>query len=71
MYETVNALGVALQSQLQVLRERAFNPVKVTVDPASGFMSLRTQFPGVLIEPGGARDHIAKVDAKIHRLKDT
>jgi len=69
--ESANALGMALQSQLQVLRERAFIPMKVTVDPGSGFMSLRTQFPGVLIEPGGARDHVTKVDAKIRRLKET
>ena len=34
-------------------------------------MSLRTQFPGLLIEPGGAKDHVVKVDAKIRRLKET
>jgi hypothetical protein len=69
--ESANALGMALQSQLQVLRERAFIPTKVMVDPGSGFMSLRTQFSGVLFEPGGARDHVTKVDAKIRRLKET
>ena len=34
-------------------------------------MSLRTQFPGLLIEPGGAKDHVVKVDAMIRRLKET
>ena len=69
--ESANALGMALQNQLQVLRERGFPPIKLSVDSASGFMSLRTQFPGLLIEPGGAKDHVVKVDAKIRRLKET
>ena len=69
--ETAEVLGLALQGHLQVLRERAFIPKIVHVDPASAFMSLRTQFPGVIIDVGGARDFVAKVDAKIRRIKDT
>jgi len=33
-------------------------------------VALRTQFPGVIIDVGGARDFVAKVDAKIRRIKD-
>jgi len=69
--ETADVLGLALQGHLQVLRERAFTPKIVHVDPASAFTALRTQFPGVIIDVGGARDFVAKVDAKIRRIKDT
>ncbi len=40
------------------------------VDPQSAFQGLRTQFPGVVIDVGGARDFVAKVDAKIRRVKE-
>ena len=69
--ETATVLGLALQGHLQVLRERSFTPKIVHVDPASAFVALRTQFPGVIIDVGGARDFVAKVDAKIRRIKDT
>jgi hypothetical protein len=33
-------------------------------------MSLRTQFPGVVIDPCGAGDYVAKVDIHIRHLKE-
>ena len=41
------------------------------MDPASAFMALRTQFPGVLLDVGGAKDYVAKIDAKMRRVKET
>ena len=69
--ESADTLGTALQSHIQVLREKSFKVTCVHVDPASAFQALRTQFPGTEIDVGGARDFVAKVDAKIRRLKDT
>ncbi len=42
----------------------------VYVDPGSAFRALRTQFPGVVIDVGGTKDYVAKVDAKIRRVKE-
>jgi hypothetical protein len=68
--ETVNSLGESLQGQLEILRERDFEPVTVYVDPASALMSLRGQFPGVLVDASGAGDHVPKVDIRIRRVKE-
>ncbi len=68
--ETANSLGEALQGQLEILRERDFTPVVVSVDPASALMSLRGQFPGVVVDPTGAGDHVPKVDIRILRVKE-
>ena len=68
--ETENTLGVALQGQLEALRERGFNPIVCHVDPHSTIIKLNGQFPGVLIDPGGARDRVPRYDAKMRRLKD-
>jgi hypothetical protein len=70
MSEDAESLGEALQDQLSLLRERNFQPQLVYVDPASGLMSLRTQFPGVVIDLCGAGDHVSKVDIRICRLKE-
>jgi hypothetical protein len=66
--EDAESLGEALQDQLNLLRERSFQPNLVYVDPASGLMRLRTQFPGVVIDPCGAGDYVLKVDVCIRRL---
>jgi hypothetical protein len=42
----------------------------VYTDPQSAFRSLTGSFPGVLIDIGGAKDNVAKVDAKIRRIKE-
>jgi hypothetical protein len=68
--ETANSLGESLQGQLEVLRERDFDPVMVHVDPVSALMNLRGQFPGVVVEPSGAGDHVPKVDIRIRRVKE-
>jgi hypothetical protein len=51
-------------------RERDYVPVMVYVDPASTLMSLRGQFPGVVIDPSGAGDHVLKMDIRIRRVKE-
>jgi hypothetical protein len=68
--ETGNSLGEALQSQLEILRECDFTPNMVYVDPASALMSLRGQFPGVVVDPSGAGDHVPKVDIRIRQIKE-
>jgi hypothetical protein len=68
--ETANSLRESLQGQLEALRERDFDPVMVHVDPASALMSLTGQFPGVVVEPSGAGDHMPKVDIRIRRVKE-
>jgi hypothetical protein len=40
-------------------------------DPHSTFRSMTQDFSGVAIDVGGANDYVAKVDAKIRRLKET
>jgi hypothetical protein len=68
--ETANSLGEVLQGQLELMRERAFEPVMVHVDPASALMILRGQFPGVVVDPSGAGEHVPKVDIRIRRIKE-
>jgi hypothetical protein len=68
--EDADALGEALQDQLNTLREGNFTPETVYVDPASGLMSLRTQFPGVVVDPCGAGDFVSEIDIRIRRLKE-
>jgi hypothetical protein len=63
------ALGMALQGQLAVLRSQGFVPEIVYKDPHSTFRSMTQDFPGVGIDVGGAIDYVAKVDAKIRRIK--
>ncbi len=40
-------------------------------DPHSTFRTMTQDFPGVKIDIGGAGDYVAKVDAKIRRIKET
>jgi hypothetical protein len=68
--ETQQVLGMALQVQLELLRSRGFILTVVHMDPQSAFRMLTTQFPGVVIDIGGAGDYVSKVDAKIHRIKE-
>lgn len=68
--EEVDSLGEALQDQLNLLRELSFQLNLVYIGPASGLMSLRTQFPGVVIDPCGAGDYVPKIDICIRRLKE-
>jgi hypothetical protein len=68
--ELQNELGIALQGQLELLRSHSFVPTIVYVDPQSAFKSMTTMFPGVILDVGGAKDHVCKVDAKIRRIKE-
>jgi hypothetical protein len=65
-----NELGLALQSQLKLLRSRGFIPTLVHTDPQSVFCALVAQFPEVVIDICGAGDYVSKVDAKIRRIKE-
>jgi hypothetical protein len=69
--ESRTALGLALQGHLAVLRSRDFNPQIVYVDLHSSFWAMTQDFPGVEIDVGDASDYVAKVDAKIRRIKET
>jgi hypothetical protein len=68
--ETQQVLGMALQGQLELLCSRGFIPTVVHTDPQSAFRMLTSQFPGVVIDVGGAGDYVSKVDAKIRRIKE-
>jgi hypothetical protein len=69
--ESCMSLGMALQGQLALLRTRGFVPTVVYTDQHSSFRSMTQDFPGVEIDIGGAGDYVAKVDAKIRRIKET
>ena len=43
----------------------------IHTDPHASFLKLYTQFPGVLLNTGGMKDYVHKVDAKIRRIKET
>jgi hypothetical protein len=68
--ETQQVLGMALQVQLELLRSRGFIPTVVHTDLQSAFRTLTTQFPGVVVDIGGAGDYVSKVDVKIRRIKE-
>jgi hypothetical protein len=65
------SLGMALQGQLSLLKSRGFQPRIVYTDPHSTFRSMTQEFPGTEIDVSGAYDHVAKVDGKIRRIKET
>jgi hypothetical protein len=68
--ESQAVLGMALQGQLELIRSKGFQPVRVYVDPQSALRALATKFENVTIDVGGAGDHLPKVDAKIWRIKE-
>jgi hypothetical protein len=65
------ALGMALQGQLAVLRSKGYIPEIVYNEPKSSFRYMTQDFPGITTDVGGMGDYVAKVDAKIRRVKDT
>ena len=69
--EKTENFGQAIQAQLNLLRSRGFNPVRIHMDPQPALSALVGQFPGVEIDISGAGDHLDKVDAKIRRMKET
>ncbi len=64
-------LGMALQGHMSLLRSCGFEPTVVYTDPHTSFCSMTQDFPGVEVNIGGAGDYVAKVDAKIRRVKET
>jgi hypothetical protein len=58
--EMQNELGMALQSQLNLLRSRGFVPTVVHMDLQSAFHAFVGQFPEVVIDIGGAGDYVSK-----------
>ena len=67
---TQEELGRSLQSHINTLRSRAFEPSVVYVDPQSGLEKLQGSFPGTEIDISGAGDHMNMVDTKIRRIKE-
>jgi hypothetical protein len=63
--ETALVLGNIMQNQINLLRSRGFNPIRVHADPQSAFQSLTTKFENVVIDTGGAGDYVPKVDIQI------
>jgi hypothetical protein len=68
--QSVGTLGTGVQSHINTLRSRGFEPKRIMVDPHKSLISLQGAFPGVEIDPSGAGDHLDKVDTKIRRLKE-
>ena len=52
------------------MRSKGFDAKIIYTDPAKGFAGLVGAFPGVLVDTSGAGDNVAKVDAKIRRIKE-
>jgi hypothetical protein len=69
--EKTENFGMAIQAQLNLLRSRGFNPVRIHMDPQPALSALVGQFPGVEIDISGAGDCLDKVDAKMRRMKET
>jgi hypothetical protein len=55
--EIALVLGNALQNQIELLRSRGFNPIRVHTDPQSAFRTLTTKFKNVVIDTGGECCH--------------
>jgi hypothetical protein len=69
--ESRTSLRMGLQGQLAVLQSRGFVPETVHMDPHSTFRAMSQDFPSVTINMGGVGDDVAKVDAKICKIKET
>ena len=68
--ESTHELGTALQEQLDTLREKGFNPMRVHCDPQGSLAALQGRFPGTEVDVQGAGDHLPIIDAKIKRVKE-
>ena len=52
-------LGMALTGQFGMSRSRGFVPTVVYTDPQRSFLAMQADFPGVVIDDGGAGDYVA------------
>jgi hypothetical protein len=68
--ESQSKLGFALQGQLNLLHSRSFVHTMVHMDLQSAFRALTGSIPEVAIDIGGICDYVAKVGAKLHRIKE-
>ena len=60
--EKTENFGLAIQAQLNLLRSRGFNPVRIHMDPQPALSALVGQFPRKEIDITGAGEHLDKVD---------
>jgi hypothetical protein len=67
---SVASLGAGVQSHINTLRSRGFEPIRVMIDPHKSLVALQEAFPGVEIDLSGAGDHLDKIDTKIRHLKE-
>jgi len=67
---SVASLGAGVQSHINTLCSRGFEPMRVMIDPHKSLVALQNAFPGVEIDPSGVGDHLDKIDTKIKRLKE-
>ena len=65
-----NDIGYALQSQVDLLASRGFRAKDLYADPQSSIGKVETSFPGIAFDLQGAGDHLAKIDAKVRRVKE-
>jgi hypothetical protein len=63
--------GAALQAHLSLLQTGQVHVGRIFTDPQSAFKSMKDKFPGIMINIGGAGDHVDRADIRIRRLKDT
>jgi hypothetical protein len=63
-------VGTGVQKHINTLFSRGFEPKRIMVDTHKMLVSLQNAYPGTVIEPAGAGDHLAKVDIKIRHLKE-
>ena len=63
------ALGLAIQAQLDLIHNWQFDVDTIVCDPQSSLVALKNKFPGVVFDITGAGDHLPKVDVKMRRVK--
>jgi len=65
-----NDVGTGVQKHINILHSRGYEPKRIMVDLHKTLVSLQNAYPGTVIEPAGAGDHLDKVDIRIRRLKE-
>ena len=64
------ALGHAIQAQLDLIWNWHFDTDTVIYDPQSSLVAFQNKFPGIVFDITGAGDHLPKVDIRIGRVKE-
>jgi hypothetical protein len=68
--QSAEDVGTAIQSHLNTIQSRGFEPKKIYVAPQKTFLALVNAYPGVTVDVSGVGDHLDKVDSKICRIKE-